>query len=113
MADSTTTPPVTLTDPKLARYEYRMGYHTAVVELMAGDVLWQVNVVSQLTAQLETLIYDDEELAKAGAQGYVKGLYDAEMALRQTFYTAYLKAYGRGSAPETHGPEYVAPTPPA
>ena len=107
------TPPVTLTDPRLKRYEYEMGYHSAVVELMpaigAGPALWNVNVVSQLTGQLETLLYDDEELAKAGAQAYVKGLYNAEMALRDTFYQAYSTAYGRGSAPDTHGPSYVAP----
>lgn len=107
------TPPVVISDPKPSRYEYEMGYHRATVERLPGGTLWQVSVASSLVAQLETLIYDDEVLAQDGAKLYLKGVYDSEMAVRQTFYNAYLKAYGRGAAPEAHGPQYVAPEPPA
>lgn len=115
MASLSDTPPVVVSDPIPSRYEYAMGYHRAVVERVenpGAPLLWYVSVVSSLTGQLEELYYDDETLAQDGAKTYVKGIYDAEMAVRQTFYNAYLTAYGRGSAPEEHGPNYVAPAPP-
>lgn len=105
------TPPVTALAPEATRFEYAMGYHRAVVERLP-DGEWHVSVVSSLVNQLETLIYDDEQLAHDGAKVYLQGVYDAEMLVRTTFYSAYTTAYGRGSAPEEHGPAYVDPTPP-
>lgn len=112
MATNADTPPVTVLAPELTRYEYKMGYHSATVERLPDGKLWEVSLSSVLTGQLETLIYDDEELAKTGAQGYVKGLYGAEQSVRQAFYLAYLPAFGRGSAREAHGPNYTAPAAP-
>lgn len=106
------TPPATVTAPQPTRFEYEMGYHRAVVERLPDGVLWQVSIASSLVGQMETLIYDDEQLAHDGAKVYLQGVYDAEMAVRATFYEAYQAAYGRESAPEEHGPAWVDPTPP-